>query len=221
MFLYFCNMKNESLNTYNPNEEKLNIYSHLLGLILSVIGLYFLVKKSLVIENKWATISFIIFGLSMVTLYLASTLYHSATNPEKRFKLKIFDHVAIYILIAGSYTPYTLISLINDGGINVFVIVWLFALIGIIIKLFFTGKLKIISTLMYVLMGWMIVFSFTDLQKNISVEGINWLIAGGISYTVGAVLYSIKKIPFNHAIFHIFVLLGTFCHYYSIINYVE
>lgn len=214
-------MKQEILNSYSPTEEKLNVYSHLLGLILSIVGLILLIKKSLIIENRWATVSFIIFGLSMITLYLASTLYHAATNPEKRIKLKIFDHVAIYVLIAGSYTPYTLVSLVNDDGWKVFAIVWGFALIGIIIKLFFTGRFKVVSTLMYVLMGWMIVFSFSDLQKNVSEEGINWLIAGGIAYTVGAILYSIKKIPYNHAIFHVFVLIGTFCHFFSILNYVS
>ena len=213
-------MKQEILNSYSPTEEKLNVYSHLLGLFLSIVGLILLIKKSLIIENRWATVSFIIFGLSMITLYLASTLYHAATNPEKRIKLKIFDHVAIYVLIAGSYTPYTLVSLVNDNGWKVFAIVWGFALIGIIIKLFFTGRFKVVSTLMYVLMGWMIVFSFSDLQKNVSEKGINWLIAGGIAYTVGAILYSIKKIPYNHAIFHVFVLIGTFCHFFSILNYV-
>lgn len=214
-------MKEKNLNTYSTTEERWNIYTHLFGLILSSIGLGFLINKSLHIDSQWAVLSFSIFGISMITLYLASTLYHAATNPEKRAKLKIFDHSAIYILIAGSYTPFTLVSLINDGGITVFTIVWIFALVGLIIKLFFTGRFKIISTLMYVLMGWMIVFSFRDLQANMSAEGINWLIAGGLAYTIGAILYSIKKIPYNHAIFHFFVLIGTFCHFISILNYVE
>lgn len=213
-------MEQKILNFYNPKEEKLNIYTHLVGLILSVIGLFFLINKSITIANSLAIFSFVIFGLSMIVLYLASTLYHAATNPTKRIKLKIFDHVAIYILIAGSYTPFTLVSLSNNGGWKVLSIVWLFAIIGIIIKLFFSGRFKIISTLMYVFMGWMIVFSFTDLQNNLAEQGINWLIAGGIAYTIGAILYSIKKIPFNHAIFHVFVMVGTFCHYISILNYV-
>lgn len=213
-------MKQDVLNTYSPTEERLNVYSHLLGLILGTIASIALIIRSFSIQNNWATFSFAVFGLSMMILYSASTLYHAATNPSKRIKLKIFDHVAIYILIAGTYTPYTLVSLANNNGWTVFAIVWIFALIGISIKLFFTGRFKIISTLMYVFMGWMIVFSFSDLQENISKEGINWLIAGGIAYTVGAILYSIKKIPFNHAIFHIFVLLGTLCHFISIYKYV-
>ena len=213
-------MKQELINTYNPTEEKLNIYSHVLGIILSIIGLGFLIYKSTHFSEAVSIFSLIVFGFSMITLYSASSLYHAATDLTKRARLKVFDHVSIYILIAGSYTPFTLISLKNDNGLLVFAIVWTFALIGIIIKLFFTGRFKIISTLMYVLMGWMIVFSFSDLQNNIASTGINWLVAGGIAYTIGAVLYSIKKIPFNHAIFHIFVLIGTFCHFICILNYV-
>jgi len=214
-------VNNNAVGSYNPKEERLNIITHLLGLILSILGIFFLIKKGSTINNLWAPISFTIFGLSMITLYLASTMYHAATNQEKRSRLKIFDHIAIYLLIAGSYTPFTLVSLENHSGWTVFFIVWGFALIGIIIKLFFTGRFKIISTLMYVLMGWMIVFSFNNLQETLPEQGINWLIAGGIAYTIGAILYSIKKIPFNHAIFHVFVLIGTFCHYISIINYVQ
>ena len=214
-------MKEQHLNAYSPTEERWNVYTHLLGIILSVIGLFFLIFRSIEIPKTWAIFSFLVFGISMIIMYTASTLYHASTTIEKRKRLKIFDHAAIYVLIAGSYTPFTLVSLINNGGISVFSIVWLFALIGIIIKLFFTGRFKIISTLMYVFMGWLIVFSFSDLKANMSEEGISWLIAGGVAYTVGAILYSIKKIPFNHAIFHIFVLIGTFCHFISILNYVE
>lgn len=215
-------MKNDNiLNDYDPVEEKLNIYTHLIGLILSIVGLYFLIEKAFTLNKLWAPLSFIIFGLSMITLYLASTIYHASTNAEKRKRLKIFDHIAIYLLIAGSYTPFTLVSLENHGGWTVFYIVWGFALVGIIIKLFFTGKFDIISTLMYVFMGWMIVFSFSDLKATLPPLGIDWLVAGGIAYTIGAILYSIKKIPFNHAIFHVFVILGTFCHYIAIVKYVQ
>ena len=213
-------MKENIINTYNPTEEKLNIYSHLIGLVLSIVGLILLLTKAIPTNDWNKIVSFFVFGLSMITLYLASTLYHNATNPVKRMRLKIFDHISIYILIAGSYTPFTLVSLINNNGWVVFTIVWAFALVGLVIKLFFTGRFKLISTLMYVLMGWMIVFTWNDLKVNLSTEGINWLVAGGIFYTVGAILYSIKKIPFNHAIFHCFVLLGTFCHFISIYLYV-
>lgn len=213
--------ENDILKDYDPSEERLNILTHLFGLILSVIGLYFLIQKAITLDKLWAPLSFTIFGLSMIILYLASTLYHASTKEEKRKRLKIFDHIAIYLLIAGSYTPFTLVSLENHSGWTVFYIVWGFALVGIIIKLFFTGKFDIISTLMYVFMGWMIVFTFNDLKETVPSLGIDWLVAGGIAYTVGAVLYSIKKIPYNHAIFHVFVLLGTFCHYIAIVKYVQ
>lgn len=214
-------MNKDLLNAYSPKEEKLNVMTHLLGLLFSVIGCILLIYKSIAVGSGNMIFSFSIFGLSMITLYLASTLYHNSKTEQKRIHLKIFDHVSIYLLIAGTYTPYTLITLKNEQGLWVFSIVWLFALVGIILKLFFTGKFNIISTLMYVLMGWMIVFSFEDLKHNISIDGINWLIAGGIAYTIGAILYSIKKIPFNHAIFHCFVLIGTICHYISIYCYVN
>ena len=214
-------MKEHLINVYDPKEEQLNVYSHLLGIILSCIGFVFLIQKSIEKHNSIQTLSFCIFGLSMIILYTASTLYHSATAPLKRARLKIFDHVSIYLLIAGSYTPFTLVSLKDHEGWIIFFIVWAFACIGIIIKLFFTGRFKVISTLMYVFMGWMIVFTWKDLTTTLSEDGIYWLIAGGISYTVGAVLYSIKKIPLNHAIFHVFVLIGTFCHYISVFFYVK
>ncbi|WP_322969698.1 PAQR family membrane homeostasis protein TrhA [Faecalibacter sp. LW9] len=214
-------MKEHLINVYDPKEERLNVYSHLLGIILSCIGFVFLIQKSIENQDSIQTLSFCIFGLSMIILYTASTLYHSATAPLKRARLKIFDHVSIYLLIAGSYTPFTLVSLKDHEGWIIFFIVWAFACIGIIIKLFFTGRFKVISTLMYVFMGWMIVFTWKDLTTTLSEDGIYWLIAGGISYTVGAVLYSIKKIPFNHAIFHVFVLIGTFCHYISVFFYVK
>ena len=139
-------------------------------------------------------------------MYLASTLYHASKHPEKRFKLKIFDHAAIYVLIAGSYTPFTLVSLNGETGWFIFSIVWILAFTGIILKLFFTGRFKVLSTAMYVLMGWLIIFYFKELTANLHSDGVFYLIIGGVFYTIGAVLYSIKKIKFNHAIFHVFVL---------------
>jgi hemolysin III len=152
-------------------------------------------------------------------LYAASTLYHSATDPVRRARLRIFDHAAIYVLIAGTYTPFTLLVLPSPIGTILLAAVWLMAVAGIIIKLFFTGRFKLFSTLMYVSMGWLIVFAFNPLLESMEPHGLQWLLAGGIAYTVGAVLYSIKKLPFNHAIFHVFVLAGTFCHFIAVYQY--
>jgi len=208
------------MNEYSPREEKLNIISHAIGFVLSIIALILLVIDATAFGNVWNTVSVSIFGVSLILLYAASTLYHSAQGEEIRYRLKIFDHSAIYILIAGTYTPFALITLNGIDGWVIFGVSWGMALIGIILKLFFTGKFNSISTLMYILMGWMIVFAINPLMDSLPLDGIYWLIAGGVSYTIGAVIYSIEKIKFNHAIFHVFVLLGSFCHFYSVYFYV-
>lgn len=212
--------KKTNIQFYSPTEEKLNIWSHAFGIFLSIIALVLLIIKAVQQDNIWMMISFPIFGVSLILLYLASTLYHASKKPQKRFKLKVFDHAAIYVLIAGSYTPFTLVSLNGETGWLIFSMVWVMAFTGIILKLFFTGRFKVISTAMYVLMGWLIVFYFQDLTASLHEKGVFYLILGGVLYTIGAILYSIKKIKFNHAIFHFFVLAGSFCHFLSIYLYV-
>ena len=212
--------KKTNIQFYSPTEEKLNIWSHAFGIFLSIIALVLLIIKAVQQDNIWMMISFPIFGVSLILLYLASTLYHASKEPQKRFKLKVFDHAAIYVLIAGSYTPFTLVSLNGETGWLIFSMVWVMAFTGIILKLFCTGKFKIVSTAMYVLMGWLIVFYFQDLTAHLHEKGVFYLILGGVLYTIGAILYSIKKIKFNHAIFHFFVLAGSFCHFLSIYLYV-
>lgn len=212
--------KKTNIQFYSPAEEKLNIWSHAFGIFLSIIALVLLIIKAVQQDNIWMMISFPIFGVSLILLYLASTLYHASKEPQKRFKLKVFDHAAIYVLIAGSYTPFTLVSLNGETGWLIFSMVWVMAFTGIMLKLFFTGRFKIVSTAMYVLMGWLIVFYFQDLTASLHEKGVFYLILGGVLYTIGAILYSIKKIKFNHAIFHFFVLAGSFCHFLSIYLYV-
>lgn len=207
----------EKLNhEYSKTEEKLNVISHGFGLVLSLIVFPFLVIKSFNFDGFWKPISFIIYGLSLIVLYAASTFYHAAKNPKKRRKLNIFDHAAIYVLIAGSYSPFCLVGLDSNLGWYMFLFVWLFALIGIVLKLFFTGKFDKLSTAMYLLMGWQVVFFIKPLMQSLTSEGLQFLFAGGIFYSVGAVLYSIKKMPYNHAIFHVFVLLGSLSHFIAI-----
>jgi hemolysin III len=208
------------MSDYSPREEKLNIITHAFGLIFSIVALMLLLIKTAEIGNFWSVVAVSIFGVSLVVLYAASTLYHSATQKDIRFKMKIFDHSAIYILIAGTYTPFTIITLNGTTGWLIFGISWGMALVGIILKLFFTGRYNAISTLMYILMGWMIVFVLGPIIDGLHFDGVLWLIGGGVSYTIGAIIYSIKKIKFNHAIFHIFVLVGSFCHFYSVYFYV-
>ncbi len=201
---------------YSPTEERLNILSHGLGFFLSIIALIFLIIRSNHHHDFLYKVSVIVFGLSLIILYAASTLYHSAKEEKLRHRLKIFDHAAIYILIAGTYTPFSLIILPERIGWTIFGIIWGLALMGIILKLFFTGKYKLLSTIMYVFMGWIIIFAIKPLVANLSENGLIWVAVGGLSYTVGAVFYSIRKLPFNHAIFHVFVLIGSFCHFMAV-----
>tara|TARA_B110000902_G_C14246127_1_gene564370 strand:+ start:902 stop:1540 length:639 start_codon:yes stop_codon:yes gene_type:complete len=209
----------ESLNhRYSVKEEKLNVISHGLGLVLSIVAFPFLILKSFNFEGFWKPISFIIYGASMLILYAASTFYHAAKNPKKRRKLNILDHAAIYILIAGSYSPFCLAGLNSNLGWYMFLFVWLFAFTGIILKLFFTGKFDKISTAMYLLMGWQVMFFIKPLMESITTSGFQFLIAGGVFYSIGAILYSIKKVPYNHAVFHVFVLMGSLSHFIAIYN---
>ena len=201
---------------YSKKEEFLNIFSHGFGLILSLIAFPFLLIKGFAYNGFWKPMSFVIYGLSLILLYAASTFYHAAKNPVIRRKLNIFDHAAIYVLIAGGYTPFCLVVLDSSLGWYVFIFVWFFALVGIILKLFFTGKYDKLSTAMYLLMGWQVVFFAKPLANSLSENGLYLLILGGIFYTIGAILYSIKKLPYNHAIFHVFVLLGSLSHFLSI-----
>ncbi len=205
---------------YDTKEEKINVISHFVGLLLSIAALALLVVKASLMGNVWHIVSFSVYGLSLIVLYLASTLYHNSKNPIKRAKLNIFDHAAIYVLIAGSYTPFTLVTLNGTVGWVLFGLTWGAALAGVVFKIFFIGKFDKLSTVMYVLMGWMVVFAMKPLYENLSPQGLFWLIMGGVFYTVGAVFYAQNKLKFNHAIFHIFVLLGSASHFVSIFFYV-
>lgn len=210
----------EGIKFYSPEEERLNILSHTFGLAASIVALVMLLIKTISTAIPIQIISAAIFGISLIALYGASTIYHRATDPLLRKRLRVVDHATIYILIAGTYTPFTLITLSGPVGWTIFGVSWGMAATGITLKLFHTGRFNLLSTMMYVFMGWIIVFALKPLTENLSAEGLFWLGAGGLSYTLGAVIYSIKNIPFNHAIFHLFVLGGSFCHFISVYYYV-
>ncbi|MDP3313913.1 hemolysin III family protein [Lutibacter sp.] len=214
-------MKNKmSAKYYEPKEEKINVITHSIGLILSVVALVLLVVNASLYGTAKHIVSFSIYGASLIVLYSASTLYHYVQSPNLRIRLNIFDHAAIYVLIAGTYTPFTLVVLKGWVGWTIFGVAWGLAIGGIVFKLFFTGRFDKLSTVMYVLMGWLIIFAVKPLVANFETSGLLWLLFGGIFYTVGAVLYSIQSIKYNHAIFHVFVLLGSFSHFVAIYFYV-
>jgi len=213
-------MRNLKLNTYHISEERVNVISHFIGLLLSVVALFLLVLKAVKYGQVYHIFSATVYGISLVVLYLASTLYHNAAKERLRKRLNVFDHASIFILIAGSYTPFLLISLRETFGFEFFIFIWSVAIIGVVLKLFFFGKYGILSTVMYILMGWVVVFAMKSLMENVPIQGIYWLWIGGVLYTIGAVIYSIDKLKMNHAIFHIFVLLGSIAHFIAIYFYV-
>lgn len=202
---------------YSPAEEQLNIWTHAAGMLLSFVGLIFLILKT---NSIIAIISSLVFGASLIILYAASTFYHAAKKPQCRAKLRIFDHAAIYILIAGTYTPICLITLNESVGTLLCFVIWGVGIGGVILKLFFTGRFDKLSTILYVAMGWIAIFAIKPLMATMSTEGLLWLLAGGVFYTIGAVLYSIRSLPFNHATFHFFVLFGSASHYWMIYAHV-
>ena len=211
-------MSLQHLHYYSETEEKLNIYSHALGILLSIIASIFLFIKSLD-YTIIAAMSFWIYGISQILIFSCSTYYHSQQNPRKRYVANIVDHAMIYVSIAGTYTPFCLIALAGKGGWSLFAIVWVIAIIGMILKIKFTGKFNLLSTLIYLAMGWMVVFYAKSFLESVPAFGIYWLVAGGLAYTLGAVWYLIDKLPLNHAVFHVFILIGSFCHFWAIYTY--
>lgn len=200
-------------------EEILNAVTHGIGTVLSVIAL----TVMLIVYNDsgtWHLMSCIIYGISLILLYLASTLYHSFTNEKLKTAFKFIDHAAIYVLIAGNYTPFALIPLHGNLGWTIFGVIWALAALGVIYQIFYVHRFRVFGTICYLLMGWFAVFIIKPLLAALPVEAIYWMIAGGLFYTVGAVFYLVKKIPYNHAIWHLFVIAGSAAHFVAIVNYV-
>ncbi|WP_019553933.1 PAQR family membrane homeostasis protein TrhA [Propionispira raffinosivorans] len=200
-------------------EEILNAVTHGVGTAMAVVALV----GMLVLyydEGTWHVTSCIIYGISLILLYLASTLYHSFTNEKLKSIFKFIDHAAIYVLIAGNYTPFTLIPLHGEVGWTIFGIVWSLAAAGIVFQIFCVEKFKVLGTLCYLAMGWFAVVMIRPLLGLLPIEAIYWMIAGGVFYTVGAVFYLVKKIPYNHAIWHLFVLAGSIAHFVAIFKFV-
>lgn len=201
-----------------PLEEQLNAWSHGVGAVLGVVGLVLLIMYC--DSSTLEIFSVSVYGVSIIILFLASTLYHAIKNENKKHIFRIIDHISIYLLIAGSYTPVTLITLSDSRGWLLFWLVWGIAALGLILKLFFTGRFEIFSTLLYLVMGWLIVFDFSALANNMETNGLWLLFLGGLFYTVGIVFYAINKIPYNHVIWHLFVLGGAISHFFMIFFYV-
>ncbi len=207
------------MSIQTKREEILNAVSHAIGALLGIAGLVLL---TVLHTNKtpWSLFSVIVYGISIITLFTASTLYHAVRGEKRKHYFRIIDHIGIYLLIAGTYTPVLLITLEQTLGWTLFWVVWGIAIFGLILKLFFTGRFEIFSTLLYLVMGWLIIFDFNNLSEAIGSSGILWFFAGGLFYTVGIVFYAIERIPYNHVIWHFFVLGGALSHFFMILFYV-
>lgn len=205
--------------------EKLNSISHLVGAVFALVGLGALLAIGIQTEDLWVIISFAVFGVTLVLLYTMSTLYHSF-RPERLKRLfQLFDHVSIYLLIAGTYTPYMLVSLRDGNGWPILAVVWMLALLGIVSEIFLSGvAVKIGQMVIYLGMGWACTVDFAGLQAAIPTWGIYWLTAGGLAYTLGVIFYlldMLQKLNHAHGIWHFFVLAGSASHFISIIGYVR
>lgn len=213
----------EEITRYGKLEERLNYLTHGLGAIVSLVGLYFLITYSSQHQDGWVLIGSIIFGLTLIAMFTSSTIYHWVSSFKWKKRFRLVDHAAIYLLIAGTYTPFTLGNLRADWGIWMFGIIWAFALIGVIYKLLIRNNMEKfghLDTWMYVLLGFFIIPFLQPALEHIPTMGMIWLSIGGACYTIGAIFYAVKRIPYNHAIWHLFVMGGAACHYFSVLYYV-
>ncbi len=212
--------RDTEITGYSVGEEIFNAVTHGIGVIVAVVGLVVMILKACRYGEALHVVSVTIFGSSMVILYLASTLYHSITNKGIKAALKVIDHSSIFLLIAGTYTPFTLITLRGPWGWSIFGAVWGFALLGIIVEVLRIKKGKVFSLVLYLLMGWIVVVAIVPLVKTLPGKGLFWLISGGLAYTLGVVFYVMKQHSYTHGVWHLFVLMGTISHFVAIYLYV-
>lgn len=204
---------------YDPQEELINAYSHGLGAVLAFIAAIFLIVKGYGLPlGQW--ISLWVYGLSLVLLLSSSMLYHFAQDERKRYWYKKLDHTAIYYLIAGTYTPFLSIAIPTAKAHHLLIALWVIALIGTLFKLVFIHRFQRVSLAAYLVMGWLAVLVMDDMQRYLSKDAIQLLIAGGLAYTVGTLFYALKNVRYSHAIWHVFVLLGAGLHFLAIYCYV-
>lgn len=205
---------------YSDAEERVNTATHAAGLVLSVAGLVLLIVFSVLRGTIWHVTACAIFGAALVLAYTSSTLYHAVRSPELKLLLRKFDHAAIFLLIAGTYTPFLLVSLRGPWGWSLFGVIWGLALAGMVLKFWCAGRFRVLSTLIYIIMGWMIIIAFAPLTRTIQSGGMWLLVAGGLCYTGGTVFYLWRRLPFHHGVWHLFVLGGSICHFFAVFEYV-
>lgn len=199
-------------------EEIANAITHGIGLLLSIAGFVVLLVLAALRGTAWHIVACSIYGATLICLYTASTLYHAVISPRVKRALRIFDHSAIYLLIAGTYTPFLLVSLRGPWGWSLFGVIWGLALAGVLFKFWFVERFVILSTAVYIAMGWLVVIAAKPVITQVPFTALIWLLAGGLAYTGGVIFFAAKRIPYSHAIWHLFVLAGSICHYFAVLS---
>jgi hemolysin III len=205
---------------YSTGEEIANSIIHGLGIVLAIAGLGLLTAFASLRGDAWHIVSCSIFGATLIILYTTSTLYHAIPNPRAKAVLRVLDHSAIFLLIAGTYTPFSLVSLRGPWGWSIFGVVWGVAVLGIIFKVTMLRRWAVISVVLYLLMGWVIIIAARPLMSAVAPGGLALLLAGGLAYTAGIIFYAWRKLPYHHAVWHAFVLAGSICHFFAVLLFV-
>lgn len=198
-------------------DELANTITHGFGLIGSIVGFIVLLILAILRCGKWQIVGCAIFGVTLVCLYAASTLYHGISSPRAKRALMIFDHSAIYLLIAGTYTPFLLVNLRGSWGWSLLAVIWSMAVVGILFKLWFADRFPVISVSAYVVMGWLGVLAAHQVYTHVPLAGVVWIVLGGLAYTIGVIFYACKRIPHHHVIWHLLVMAGSACHYIAVL----
>ncbi len=200
----------------NLREEIANALTHGLAAAAALAGSAVLITLAAIYGDGWQLASAIVFGVTLLLLYTASTLYHAIQHPVSKGRLKVFDHCAIYLLIAGTYTPFTLVGLRGTWGWSLFAAIWTLAFAGVVFKLFYTGRFKKLSTAIYIAMGWLVIVAIKPMWNSLDGWTLGWLFAGGAFYTLGTIFYHRESVPYSHSIWHAFVIAGSVCHFVSV-----
>lgn len=208
------------LNNYSVNEEIAHAVIHGIGVLLSIAGLVILVAFSSLYGNAWHIVSSIIYGVTLIILYSASTLYHSIPLPRAKAILSKIDHSAIYLLIAGTYTPFLLVNLRAGIGWVLFALVWGIAVLGVVLEIYRNDRFKRLSIAMYLGLGWLVIAAIKPMLEFVGTGGLVLLLIGGLCYSLGVIFYVRKKMAYHHAIWHVFVLLGSVFHFFAVLFYV-
>ncbi len=213
-------MTQPAVKSYSVKEEVAHAVTHGLGVILAIAALVLMVAQSSLYGDSWHIASSIIYGVSLIILYTTSTLYHSIPIPAAKRVLRKLDHSAIYLLIAGTYTPFLLVNLRDGIGWYLFALVWFIALVGIILEVYRNDRFKRLSIALYLGLGWLVVAAVKPMLDHVAAGGLIWLLIGGLCYSLGVIFYVRKKILYHHAIWHVFVLAGSMAHFFAVFFYV-